>query len=1219
LVIAAIAAAVAGASRLALPIPAQAGTGYWTGVYYNYDPGTQSLSGSPIATVNENPSASPSTTPSLDKYWSLSPQDPNGNFIPGVPQDNFGVRWTRTDTYAAATYRITVTTDDGMRVYVDNVLVLDAWYDQPPTTYWVDRAFTAGSHQLKVEFYDAAGGATARVTVQDVATLPPGWQGEYFANSTLSGTPAFTRNDGDTIDFNWGVGSPDPSIPVDQFSIRWTRAVTFNDGVYQFSTTSDDGSRVFVDGQLVVNAWQDQNIVTTTANKQMTAGDHQVVVEYYENAGGAMMQFSYAYRPDLGGFVTDAVGGLNLPTAFAFAPDGRVFVTEKSGAIRVIKNGVLLPTPFYTVSPVADFADRGVIGIAVDPNFASNGYVYVSYTYDNNPSCANKPKSSQVIRITASTQNPDVADAGSKVVVLGSDTGPPASACNSATAASRICDLTINSVNTSGVWTTAVPHRLLVGDSITLEGPISDAVPVIAQGTYTVSQIISLTQFKVSQISGRSQAGTTAVFYKTDGDCIPMDEESHGIGAMKVGPDGALYVAVGDGSSFWWADVYALRSLNLNRPVGKILRVSIAPGSLGQGLPDNPYWNGNANAWRSKVWTSGVRNAFRFNFKPGTRVMYAGDVGWDTWEEIDVIPANGGSDLGWPCYEGFPEQAGYAAYAVCQDLYAAGTAQAPLITWDHAMGMAAAVGGAFTGANGYSSKYQNAYFYADYAMGEIYVMKVDANDQVVPGSQAIFSTAADGPVDVEIGPDGDVYYLSINMGELRHIRYVGDNRPPVAAASATPKAGLAPLTVNFSSAGSGDPDTGQTITYSWDFGDGSPPDTSPNPSHTYAANGNYVATLTVTDPYLLTATKTVLIQVGNTPPTATIASPADGSNYNIGDTITFSGSGTDTQDGLLPPANLAWSVVMYHCADITYSSCDTRPEMTTTGAGGSFPVAYSGDFTYYVIYLTVTDSGGLTDTKQVTITPNRVSISFNSVPPGIVIAIDSGTGTTPFTRSVPKGSQHLIYASSPQLGKMFDSWSDGGAQQHSITASADATYTVTFVDPTPTPTATPTDTPTPTPTATPTYTPTPTPTDTPTPTRTPTETPTPTPTFTPTGSPTETATAVPTGTDTPGPTATPTACGDPSCMDSDGDGYTDAQEIALGKNPNVYCAIMRADVNGDGVVNGLDLGTLALFFTQTVPPAPARIDQGRPPDGMINGIDLGAMTLVFTQNVSACP
>ena len=84
--------------------------------------------------------------------------------------------------------------------------------------------------------------------------------------------------------------------------------------------------------------------------------------------------------------MTDTVAsGLNLPTAFAFAPDGRIFIAEKGGAVQIVKNGSLLSTPFYTVSPVNTYGDRGLLGIALDPNFASNHYVYLSYTYDVDP------------------------------------------------------------------------------------------------------------------------------------------------------------------------------------------------------------------------------------------------------------------------------------------------------------------------------------------------------------------------------------------------------------------------------------------------------------------------------------------------------------------------------------------------------------------------------------------------------------------------------------------------------------------------------------------------------------------------------------------------------------------------------------------------------------------------------------------------------------------
>ena len=1035
--------------------PVSAATATWTGKYYN----NTTLSGTPVLTRSDGTNTIPSATPTLDFYWEGSPGT-------GVNADGWSVRWTRTETYAAATYRFTATTDDGTRIYVDNILVLDAWFNQPPTTYLADYTMTAGTHTLKVEFYDATNAATAQVTVQDAATLPPGWNAEYFNNQNLTGSPAVTRNDGQDINFDWNVGSPAIGIQSDHFSARWTRQLSFNEGVYQFFTTSDDGSRVYIDGQLILNFWVDQGGITHTANKQMTAGLHTVVVEYYENAGGAMMQFGLSYRPDLGGFVTDVfVGGLPTPfsapynaaTAFVFAPDGRIFIALKDGTIKVFKNGALLATPFYVIPNVNNNHDRGLLGLTLDPNFATNGYVYASYTYDSNPADPGGIKTAQIIRLTASG---DVAVSNSKLVLAGSVTG---------TAAKPSCE-----------------------------------------------------------------------DYATTADCIPSDYLSHTVGNLKFGPDGMLYAAIGDGASYASVDVRALRSQSIDRYSGKILRINPANGN---GLSDNPFYSGDPTATRSKVWAYGMRNDFRFNFKPGTNVIFSGDVGWDTWEEVNVITP--GVNLGWPCYEGNSQQPGYASYSTCQQLYTAGGTTFGIYVYDHPPD-SAVVGGSFTGANSYSSRYQNTYFFGDYARNQISVLKVDASNALVPGSVDTFTSGADGPVEIETGADGDIYYLSINKGEIRHARFVGDNRPPIAIASSDVTSGLTPLTVNFSSAGSGDPDAGQAVTYDWDFGDGTPRSSAANPAHQYTTNGNRTARLTVTDPFFLTAQSTIAIQAGNSAPVATISAPADLSRYDIGDTITFAGTATDAQDGALPPASLQWNVLLYHCFDASYTSCHTHPVTSVAGvAGGSFVAENHSDYTYYEVLLTATDSGGLAGTNKIKIVANTVSLTFASNRAGVQIAVDGGNQTAPFTQTVPRKSTHSVFATSPQvvpLGTVyFGSWSDGGAAQHSITANASGTYTANFVDASPTPTSTPTATATNTPTRTPTATPSATATNTATATPTAIATATNTAINTPTA--TNTPTPTPVATNTPGgPTNTPTPTGTVCAGDIDCDGVPDASD-----------------------------------------------------------------------------
>lgn len=227
--------AVAAISLIALAVmlpsrslTAAAASGTWSGQYFN----NKTLTGAPVLTRDDGPT--------LDFTWAASAGA-------GVNPDNFSVRWQKTDTYTASTYRFTVIADDGIRVWVDATIVLDAWIDQAPTTYIVTAPIAAGSHTVKVEFYDAFEGARAKVSIVDAGAPVAGWAAEYYANKTLSGSPALTRTDPD-VAFDWGNGSPGAGIPVDNFSARWTRALTFQDGVYQFTTNSDDGTRVFVDG-----------------------------------------------------------------------------------------------------------------------------------------------------------------------------------------------------------------------------------------------------------------------------------------------------------------------------------------------------------------------------------------------------------------------------------------------------------------------------------------------------------------------------------------------------------------------------------------------------------------------------------------------------------------------------------------------------------------------------------------------------------------------------------------------------------------------------------------------------------------------------------------------------------------------------------------------------------------------------------------------------------
>lgn len=121
----------------------------------------------------------------------------------------------------------------------------------------------------------------------------PTWQASYWNNTTMTGTAAVQRAEV-TINYNWGGGSPVTGINSDEFSARWTKYIDEPAGTYRFTATSDDGVRVWLDGELIINDWSDHPARTTTVDKAVSAGHHLLTVEYYENGGDAVMSFSYA-------------------------------------------------------------------------------------------------------------------------------------------------------------------------------------------------------------------------------------------------------------------------------------------------------------------------------------------------------------------------------------------------------------------------------------------------------------------------------------------------------------------------------------------------------------------------------------------------------------------------------------------------------------------------------------------------------------------------------------------------------------------------------------------------------------------------------------------------------------------------------------------------------------------------------------------------------------
>jgi glucose/arabinose dehydrogenase len=336
------------------------------------------------------------------------------------------------------------------------------------------------------------------------------------------------------------------------------------------------------------------------------------------------------------GFTENLVSsGLSSPTAMDFAPDGRLFVCLQGGQLRVIKNGALLPTPFVTLN-VDSSGERGLLGIAFDPNFASNNFVYVYYTV---------PGTTAHNRVSRFTANGDLAAANSEVIIL-----------------------ELNNLSTA---------------------------------------------------------------------------TNHNGGAIHFGPDGKLYVAVGENAN-------GANSQTLSNLLGKMLRIN-ADGSIPS---DNPFFN-TATGNNRAIWTLGLRNPFTFAFQPGTGRMFINDVGQITWEEINDGIA--GSNYGWPSSEGPTSDPNF---------------RSPLFVYGHGTGSTtgcAIVGGGFynPATVQFPSSYVGKYFFADLCSGWVRVFDPSNN------TAADFAAGISQPVDLKVAADGSLYYASIGSAAVLRIRFTG--------------------------------------------------------------------------------------------------------------------------------------------------------------------------------------------------------------------------------------------------------------------------------------------------------------------------------------------------------------------------------------------------------------------------------------------------------------
>lgn len=247
-----------------IPVHAE---GEWYAEYFN----NATLSGGPTLTRYET---------NLTFDWG------GGSPGEGIPADNFSARLVRDVWFDGGTYHFSYRADDGVRVWVGDSLVIDDWQEGQATWKFIDHYVASGVQRVRIEYFEHGGGAALQIG-WDKLNAGETWQGSYFANQNLAGNPVLVRNEA-AIDFDWDSGSPDAVVPADGFSARWTRNLGFEAGSYRFYGSCDDGVRIIVDGQPVLDAWKKQQLPNTQhGDIVLGAGQHSVIVEYFEEGGEA--------------------------------------------------------------------------------------------------------------------------------------------------------------------------------------------------------------------------------------------------------------------------------------------------------------------------------------------------------------------------------------------------------------------------------------------------------------------------------------------------------------------------------------------------------------------------------------------------------------------------------------------------------------------------------------------------------------------------------------------------------------------------------------------------------------------------------------------------------------------------------------------------------------------------------------------------------------------
>ena len=683
--------------------------------------------------------------------------------------------------------------------------------------------------------------------------------------------------------------------------------------------------------------------------------------------------------------------GLIRPTSVEFSSDGRVFVTEKRGVVKVF-DGV----DDASATVVADLRtntynswDRGMLGLALHPDFPAVPDVFVAYTHDALPG-GTAPHWGE-----PDTDN-DVCPS------------PPGETADGCVVGARISRLRLAGAAWDGV------EHVLVDDWCQ--------------------------QFP-SHTIGTLAFGADGTLYAGAGDGASFNYADHG---QRGNPCGDPFL---EGGALRSQDLRTDGDpLGLS---GTIIRID---PTTGEGLASNPLGDSpDPNARR--IVATGLRNPFRFTVRPGTNTLWLGDVGWRTWEEINRTRGNDRviDDFGWPCMEGPGRARDYDELdlPLCEDLYGDGDVVPPEFAYRHDQTLddercSTERGSSISGIgfapddSAYPAEYRGALFFADATRSCIWMMPTNGHGSLDPAATTWFHQGAGTPVEIEFGPGGELWYVDLYGGAVRRIGYSATNRPPQAAVTATPASGGAPLTVTLDGGGSSDPDAGDVLTYAWDTdGDGDLDDgTGSAVTVTYDTPGTREVRLRVSDAAGATDMATATVRVDTAPPRPVIEAPVAGTTFAVGATVGFSGRAEVAGVGDLPASALTWGVDLLHC--MTESQCHRHPDVF------SAPGVTSGGFTMpdheypaaLELRLSATWEGEtVTAVQRVDYTLAAYTLAAAGVTDAELV-LAGGSGPAPLTRQLPVGSTVTVSAPATVTSSAgtfaFEAWSDGGARSHEI-------------------------------------------------------------------------------------------------------------------------------------------------------------------------------------------